>query len=57
MPEHSVEIANAVKDPSIEPVILRGAESWAAWPRFWPVMKKRCQAMMDEFKDHVAVRV
>ncbi|WP_306539845.1 M20 family metallopeptidase [Megasphaera sp.] len=57
MPEHSVEIANAVKAPSIEPIIVKGAEIMGRLAILLAGDEKRCQAMMDEFKDHVAVRV
>lgn len=57
MPEHSVEIANAVKSPSIEPIIVRGAEIMGRLAILLGSDEKRCQAMMDEFKGHVAVRV
>ena len=57
MPEHSVEIANAVKDPAIEPIIVRGAEIMGRLAILLGSDETRCQAMMDEFKGHVAVRV
>lgn len=57
MPEHSVEIANAVKAPSIEPIIVKGAEIMGRLAILLAGDEKRCQAMMDEFKGHVAVRV
>lgn len=57
MPEHSVEIANAVKAPTIEPIIVRGAEIMGRLAILLGSDATRCQAMMEEFKSHVAVRV
>lgn len=57
MPEHSVEIANAVKAPSIEPTIFKGAEIMGRLAILLAGDEKRRQAMMDEFKEHLAVRM